>query len=296
MSSRVFSQQENSITQGFKGAAHTGVDLGWKSYAGPTTPIIAHSDGTVTYIQTGYGNMPNSTGNASYGNLVKIKHPNGYYTLYAHLSQVDVKKGQSVKKGQKIGNMGNTGRSGGNHLHFEVRNTSDMYIDPAPYLDADLPGLPTTKVEETAADYYVVITATDLNIRSGPGTNYTAVGRMTPGRHHITAEASGTGASRWGKVSQGWISLDYVTKEPEIEEEDDDNMTEEQKYQQWKQFQERYNKELADKAVSNWAKPAVDWAKKEGVMNGDDDGKMRPRSYITREEMAQVMYNMHGKD
>ena len=110
---------------------------------------MAHSDGTVTFCQTGYSNNQGSSGNASYGNCVKLKHPNGYSTLYAHLSAVTVKQGQSVKKGQQIGNMGNTGNSYGTHLHFEVRNTSDTCMDPTPYLAADLPGLATVAVSET---------------------------------------------------------------------------------------------------------------------------------------------------
>ena len=60
-----------------------------------------------------------------------------------------MKNGQAVKKGQQIGNMGNTGNSYGNHLHFEVRNTGEDRVDPAPYLAADLPGLPTKEKEET---------------------------------------------------------------------------------------------------------------------------------------------------
>lgn len=144
--SRVFSEQENGITNPY-GNGHTGVDLGWDKDA--NTPIIAHSDGTVVFCQTGQpvSNM-SATGNASYGNCVKIKHPNGYFTLYAHLSSVLVKNGQTVKKGQQIGNMGKTGRSDGEHLHFEVRNTYDVCIDPTLYIAADLPGLPTTEIKE----------------------------------------------------------------------------------------------------------------------------------------------------
>lgn len=150
--SRVFSEQENSVTQPF-GNGHGGVDLGWDT--DPETPVIAHSDGTVVFCQTGLGNDISSSGNASYGNCVKLRHPNGWYTLYAHLSTVKVKNGQAVKKGQQIGNMGNTGNSYGNHLHFEVRNSGDDRVDPAPYLAADLPGLPTKEEEEenmTAAE------------------------------------------------------------------------------------------------------------------------------------------------
>lgn len=138
--SRVFSEQGNFITNPF-GNGHGGVDLGWDD--NPNTPIIAHSQGNIVFCQTGRVNDTSATGNASYGNCVKIKHPNGYYTLYAHMNYVSVKNGQEVKKGQYIGDMGNTGVSYGNHLHFEVRNASDTRIDPAPYIANDLPGLPT---------------------------------------------------------------------------------------------------------------------------------------------------------
>ena len=143
--SRVFSQQGNKIKRGF-GPDHGGVDLCWDT--DPQTPVVAHSAGTVCWVQTGIPTDTGSTGNRSYGNCVKVKHPNGYYTLYAHLSSVAVTNGQTVKAGQQIGQMGNTGNSYGAHLHFEVRNTGDARIDPAPYIDADLPGLPTTKEDE----------------------------------------------------------------------------------------------------------------------------------------------------
>ncbi len=68
-------------------------------------------------------------------------------TLYAHLDYISVSNGQNVSKGQKIGYMGNSGNSYGAHLHFEVRNTSDSTIDPTPYINADLPGAPTTPTE-----------------------------------------------------------------------------------------------------------------------------------------------------
>ena len=58
------------------------------------------------------------------------------------------------------------------------------------------------------------VTATNLNIRSGPGTNYGSKGAIKPGVYTIIAEADGTGASKWGKLKSGagWISLDYATK------------------------------------------------------------------------------------
>ena len=150
--SRVLQEGENQITQGYKAGSHDGVDLVKKQDELDT--IIAHSPGTVVMVQTGHGNAPGSTGNASYGNLVKIRHENGYYTLYAHLESVSVKSGVAVSKGQAIGYMGNTGNSYGAHLHFEVRGASDSRIDPTPYINADLPGLETeedmTKAEVQA--------------------------------------------------------------------------------------------------------------------------------------------------
>ena len=135
MASRVLKTGENQITQKY-GNGHGGVDL--VKYKSQLDAIIAHSDGKVIFCQTGQKNNPSASGNASYGNCVKIDHGNGYATLYAHLATVSVKLGDTVKRGQKIGTMGNTGRSFGAHLHFEVWS-SVQRINPTPYIDADLP-------------------------------------------------------------------------------------------------------------------------------------------------------------
>jgi len=137
MSSRVLKDADNQITCKYNAVTHKGVDV--VKYKGKTCPIIAHTSGYVTFIQTGQKNNTKATGNASYGNCVKLKHSNNYRTLYAHMSKVYVKKGQYVERGDEIGYMGNTGRSFGSHLHFEVRNTLDVRINPTPYLNADLP-------------------------------------------------------------------------------------------------------------------------------------------------------------
>ena len=127
----------NQVTQKYKKGIHNGIDLVKKSYS--PAYITAHSDGEVVSVVknvnwTKYGSN-------SYGNYVKIKHDNGYYTMYAHLkyNTVMVSKGDRVTKGQRLGYMGATGDSNGVHLHFEVRDTSDTKIDPTPYIDADLP-------------------------------------------------------------------------------------------------------------------------------------------------------------
>lgn len=88
-------------------AMHEGVD-----YVVPEgTPIYASAGGVVSYAD----NHP------SYGNMVEIEHGNDIITRYAHASKVLVKVGQVVRRGEKIAEVGSTGRSTGNHLHFEIR-------------------------------------------------------------------------------------------------------------------------------------------------------------------------------
>lgn len=97
---------------------HQGIDLISSKYG--TDYIVAFADGVVTYAGA----------NGGYGNVVYIDHGNGYQTRYAHQKYLNVKVGQSVKKGDVLGYMGTTGNSTGNHVHFEVRlngNTLNPY-------------------------------------------------------------------------------------------------------------------------------------------------------------------------
>jgi hypothetical protein len=135
MASRVLKTGENQITQKY-GNGHNGVDV--VKYKSQLDTIIAHSDGKVIFCQTGHKNNKGAKGTASWGNCVKLDHGDGYCTLYAHLATVSVKNGETVKQGQKIGTMGNTGNSYGAHLHFEVYK-GNTRIDPTAYLEADLP-------------------------------------------------------------------------------------------------------------------------------------------------------------
>jgi murein DD-endopeptidase MepM/ murein hydrolase activator NlpD len=103
------------------GRLHAGVDM-----AGPTgTPIYAPADGVITHAgwQSGYGR------------LITIKHEFGIETRYGHLSATRVQVGQRVSRGERIGDMGNTGRSTGPHLHYEIR-VSGKPIDPMIYIKA----------------------------------------------------------------------------------------------------------------------------------------------------------------
>ena len=139
--SRVLATGSNQITQHYGNAGHGGCDLVKKT--NQLDAITAHSDGTVVWCQSGIPNDQGSSGNRSYGNAVKLRHANGWCTLYAHMDYISVREGQTVKKGQKLGYMGNTGNSYGAHLHFEVRDKSDARVNPEPYLNANLPGAET---------------------------------------------------------------------------------------------------------------------------------------------------------
>lgn len=90
----------NGIKQGFSKTKHKGIDLGWNLlYGGTNAKIYCVEDGVVHSIQHQY------TG----GNVLIIKHNNGYFSEYGHLSKIVVREGEKVKRNQYIANMGNTG-------------------------------------------------------------------------------------------------------------------------------------------------------------------------------------------
>ena len=112
------------FTSGFGmrwGRMHKGAD-----FAGDRgTPIHATANGVVTHAGWSSG----------YGRLVKIEHELGIETRYAHMSRIRVKQGQRVSRGDRIGDMGNSGRSTGTHLHYEVREDGKA-INPMRYIKA----------------------------------------------------------------------------------------------------------------------------------------------------------------
>jgi len=102
---------------------HPGIDIS----ARRGTPIFAPGDGIVT-----------STGkNSGYGNTVVLSHLNNIQSRYGHLQEILVKKGQKVKRGDVIGTVGNTGRSTGPHLHFEIL-VSAKAVDPSDYIISEI--------------------------------------------------------------------------------------------------------------------------------------------------------------
>jgi murein DD-endopeptidase MepM/ murein hydrolase activator NlpD len=109
---------------------HPGFDLA----ASSGTEVAAAAGGTVVHAGPA----------GTYGNLVTVRHDNGFETRYAHLSQVDVKVGDVVPAGAELGKVGTTGYSTGPHLHFEVRRDG-VPIDPAPLLPLNRSGLRTMR-------------------------------------------------------------------------------------------------------------------------------------------------------
>ena len=103
---------------------HAGMDFTAK----PGTPIYATGDGKVTFAEYATN---------GYGLHVIIDHGFDYQTLYAHLSKVEVRRGQKVKRGDVIGLVGNSGLSAGPHLHYEVRKGGEP-VDPVNFFFNDL--------------------------------------------------------------------------------------------------------------------------------------------------------------
>jgi murein DD-endopeptidase MepM/ murein hydrolase activator NlpD len=101
---------------------HTGMD-----FAAPIgTPVRSVANGVVARVGR----------QGAYGNTIHVRHPDGATSVYAHLNGANVRAGQKVKSGQTIGKSGNTGRSTGPHLHFEIR-TRDRYgsdVNPRSWL------------------------------------------------------------------------------------------------------------------------------------------------------------------
>ena len=92
-----------------KSAGHEGIDVA----AARGTPIFASESGRVIHS----GRL------GSYGKVVIVKHAGAFRTVYAHASKLLVRKGEFVERGQKVAEVGSTGRSTGSHVHFEIRRS-----------------------------------------------------------------------------------------------------------------------------------------------------------------------------
>jgi murein DD-endopeptidase MepM/ murein hydrolase activator NlpD len=197
------------------------------------TPVYAAATGTVLFAgpdkEAIYGPWPNT-----YGNLVVLKHEHELFTLYAHLSKIDVQAGQVVGAGTQIGEVGKSGVAIGSHLHFEVRqgNVEDYFATQNPELwlipakDSDGHPFGTLMISFVDQDHRP-IQATKFSLgyyldRSQPpnkiyyGTTYSSdmlkggenvgLGALSAGDYRIAVESDGQMYERWVEVESGKLT------------------------------------------------------------------------------------------
>jgi len=208
---------------------HHGVEFPNKS----GTPVYAVASGTVVFAgpdkEAIYSPWPDF-----YGNLVVIQHKNDLFTLYAHLSKIDVKPGGIVGAGTPIGEVGRTGVAIGSHLHFEVRSgdvedyfstqNPELWLVPAKDVDGEPFGaLAISVVDEDRklvkyAEYTIRYSPeqSPKKVKSYYGITYSAdmlngeenavLGELPVGRYRIAIERNGKVYERWVEVESGKLT------------------------------------------------------------------------------------------
>ena len=197
------------------------------------TPVYAAAEGTVIFAGPDAEAVYAPWGDF-YGNLIVIEHGGDLFTLYAHLSKIDVPVGQKVLAGDKIGEVGRTGGAIGSHLHFEVRRgdvedyftaqNPELWLTPA----NDPDGVPLGTVMLAVLDgkgdlvknanftigsysgpsggpnqiYYLTPYSPDLLL----GEENAALGGLPPGQYRIAVEMNGTILERWVEVESGRLT------------------------------------------------------------------------------------------
>lgn len=201
---RILKSGKCEITQAYGVNGHLGIDIVNEGYTLGT--VVAHSAGTVSYVQTGYGNAQGSSGMASYGNMVKINHNNGYESWYAHLDRVYVTTGQTVSEGQEIGYMGNTGNSYGGHTHFEVHKNGTR-IDPSSYISEPFIQPITPTVSRNENNNQLKVNYDDLRVRKAPATNQAILGMAQKDGIYNFYETKDAGGYTWYKIADNqWVA------------------------------------------------------------------------------------------
>lgn len=202
---------------------HHGVEIG----KGFGTPIHAAGEGVVQFAGPDEEAIY-SPWRDFYGNVVVIRHADDMYTLYAHLSKVDVRVGDEVEAGDLIGEMGQSGAATGSHLHFEVRrgDAGDYFSTQNPELwllpnqtdfgtmalsvvniNSEFQGAVITvqRVDEAnkpIAAYYVDTYHSSLAL----GDDNAALGDLPAGRYRITLISNGHFFERWVEVQSGKLT------------------------------------------------------------------------------------------
>lgn len=142
MTSHVLEDMNEMITNDYS-QTHEAIDI--VSAGHNIDDIIAVSDGIVEMVvKDAKYTDHNTKGTDTYGNFVKLRHPDGKKSLYAHMQygSVTVSEGEEVTKGEKLGTMGATGNAYGAHLHLEIRNPDETRINPNNFLNETVPEEP----------------------------------------------------------------------------------------------------------------------------------------------------------
>ncbi len=214
---------------------HHGVDILNKF----GTPVHAAADGLVVFA--GPDVLPVYSPWANfYGNMIVLKHADDLYTLYGHLSKIDVKAGDGVQVGQKIGEVGQTGVAIGSHLHFEVRHGAvENYfstLNPELWLapENDTQNLPCGALMISITDstskhlftkltiarypdsssqsdfpYYLDTYVNDM-AKGDESDENAAIGGLQAGRYRIALESNGQLIERWVEVQSGKLTQTVI--------------------------------------------------------------------------------------
>ncbi len=197
------------------------------------TPVHAAGDGEVQFAGPDKEALY-SPWKDFYGNVVVIRHADEMYTLYAHLSKVDVQVGDVVKAGDLIGDVGQSGVATGSHLHFEVRKGGDgmdyfstqnpeLWLVPNKDENGDLFGaLSFSIVDEASSFQFVEFTARYHKDKNGPrvkshyvvtywkdmtnGKENAALGDLLPGWYRVALKYNGHLYERWVEVESGRLT------------------------------------------------------------------------------------------
>lgn len=209
---------------------HHGVEIG----KGFGTPVHAAGEGVVQFAGPD-DDARFSPWRGFYGNVVVIRHADGLYTLYGHLSKIEVQTGESVAAGQKIGEMGQSGAATGTHLHFEVRrgDAEDYFSTQNPELwllpnqtdfgamalsvvngNSEFQGAAITiqRIDEAnniVAAYYVDTYHPSLAV----GDENAAFGDTPAGRYRISLIFNGHFYERWAEVQSGKLTQVVIVVE-----------------------------------------------------------------------------------
>jgi len=197
------------------------------------TPVHAAADGTVIFAGPDEEAVYAPWGDF-YGNLVVIEHGDHLFTLYAHLSKIDVLVGENVSTGDKVGEVGRTGGAIGSHLHFEVRHgdvedyfstqNPELWLIPAKDAAGNFFGTLAISVVDGTGNLVQVVNFTIgsySDLSQGPNKVYyltpyspdlllgeenAALGELPAGKYRIAVEMNGTILERWVEVESGKLT------------------------------------------------------------------------------------------